>query len=164
MIQKKKIVVVSTGSKPNPANPQMKFYWINGNDGISYQTTNYNWFAQRAIGEELEISYEIKSGGRPGGKVYTNYWIVIQTSPTASIPAAGANNMKVMMEALGRLKDLIFARIEESENNIIARIELIGPVAIPEPESIQIGEDEDPNNPLNDVRPEGIDDPDGNPF
>lgn len=88
-------------------------YRIQGNDGITYETTNESYYSQRRQGEVLQINYDVTSNTGANGKVYTNYRLV-----TPGAQSTGNSN-----DVMGALRKL-YERINVMEKNIIAAIEL----------------------------------------
>jgi len=80
--QKKQIQITNITSKPisftDRATGQPKsftLFQIQANDGLTYETGDGAWAAQRKVGESLEIEYIMKTNVS-NGQVFTNYKIM----------------------------------------------------------------------------------------
>lgn len=119
MEQEKEIVISSLSSKeitPKPGATWRAFtvFMILANDGITYETTDREFYSKRIPGEKLIIKYKVETK-TSGGKVYTSHKII-----TKADPMAGA-----MTE--------IMKRMNAMEKNILAAIELTrGSAVIPD--------------------------------
>lgn len=98
----------------NGQNGPFNIYRIQGNDGITYETTNQAYYNQRSQGEVLQINYDVTSNTGANGKVYTNYRLA-----TPGAQSAPGNNNDVM----GALRKL-YERMNAIEKNLLAAIEL----------------------------------------
>ena len=149
----KQIQIVNLGSKvvnyndPQKGQTSFTVYQISGNDGITYETPDQNFFNQKKIGETLTVKYLIKTRTY-NGKIYSSYRLI--TPPKES----GSNQI---MEALRKT----YSRIEEMEENILAAIRLtrgdpniLGPedVELPKEEEIMDEETEEINKEIQEVK------------
>ena len=154
-MQEKDIIITNLTSKvisPKPGATWKAFtvYMIQGNDGVTYETTIKDFFDTLRLGQTAKIKFRVETK-TSNGKVYTSYKIDL---PKKSDPA------------LGEMKTEILARIEQMEKNILAAIRLnatkkVEPVKTPEvnPGQLSLFPDDGPNRTLyeDDDAPEDID-------
>ena len=132
-----KLISTRTGGK---AFTPFNVYMIGGNDGITYETTMQDWYAQRKVGELVNISYTVDTTIGRDSKVYSHYKLYVPKSVKTDA------SLVQVMDALRK----VYGRVEDMEKNILARLELaavkpgqvFGPKDVP---TIQIDEEEDPN-------------------
>ncbi len=136
----KEITVTNLNSRRIEPKPGQNFkafsvYSISGNDGIDYETTDQKWYSERKVGESISLEYFVDSKVGSNGKVYSHYKILLNQEKNSSSP--------LVIEGLTK----IYARIEQMENNILAKIDLgqKKSLAVPEIPVIKYDLPEDPN-------------------
>jgi hypothetical protein len=116
-------------------------YQVVGNDGITYETSDAEWYTQHKIGDQVTIKYTIRITTGKNGQVYTNYNIVTKKQYS-----------QIMLDAMKK----IFDQVKSSELNIIARINLLGGIKTEKPiETIHI-EEEKVEEESTEVKDDGI--------
>lgn len=125
-MQEKEIIVTNLSSKvisPKPGATWRAFtvYQIQGNDGITYETNEKDFFDSLAIGKSVRIKFKTETKTATNGKVYTSYKL--------DLP-------KKQDLAMGEFKTEIIARIELMEKNILSVIKAIELKAKEEPKNI----------------------------
>ncbi len=113
MEQEKEIVISSLAFRkitPKPGAKWKEFlvYQINGNDGITYESTDKDFYSSLKIGEKILIKYKTETK-TVNGRVYTSHKIILPDK----------NN--VAMEGLVKQ---VLDRISLLEKNVLAAIEL----------------------------------------
>ncbi len=113
-MNEKEIIVTNLTSKvitPKPGATWKAFtvYMIQGNDGITYETTFQDFFNSLKIGQAVKIKFKIDTK-TSNGKVYTSYKLDL---PKKSDPA------------IAELKVEIMSKLDMMEKNIISAMRMI---------------------------------------
>ncbi len=113
MEQEKEITISSLSHKtisPKPGQSWRAFnvYQIQGNDGITYETTDQNYYNALTVGKVAKIKYKSETK-TVNGRVYTSYKIALPAKPNPAMDGM-----------LKELKD----QLTTMEKNILAAIEL----------------------------------------
>jgi len=133
----KKIIISNLSYKtitPGPGKTFTAFnvYQIIGNDGITYETTDKDFYASLSLGQEIDLTYEVQSKKGNTGRVFTSYKIVVPKE--AKAPQRDQQDLSEIMERLDLLeKNVISAvRLMAGSPKIDRPIEKIEPEEAPE--------------------------------
>lgn len=105
----KQIQVVNLGSKPISYRDRsgqirnLTIYNIVGNDGVTYETIDQDYFSQRKVGETLQIKYYIETKNS-NGRIYSNYKLIVPRKPQGA--------------------EAVLLRLDEMEKNLLAAIKM----------------------------------------
>ena len=133
MMQEKEIIITNLSTRaitPKPGGKQFtafSVYNIQGNDGITYETTQKDYFSSLAIGNKIKIKFHIDTK-TSNGRVYTSYKLDL---PKKADPV------------VAELESKIFARLDLMEKNIISAFKVITTKSIEVEKTIDL--EEDPN-------------------
>lgn len=132
-MQEKEIIITNLASRAISPKPGGKVftpftvYQIQGNDGITYETTFKDFFDELKIGQALKIKFKTETK-TSNGKVYTSYKLQL---PKRADPA------------IGELKAELLERLDKMEKNILAGIRVMSkPVVQEEPAQLSLFPDE----------------------
>ena len=124
-MQEKEIIITNLSTRlvtPKPGATWKAFnvYQIMGNDGVTYQTTDRDYYQALQLGQTIKIKFTTETK-TSNGKVYTSYKLVL---PKRSDPAIAEMEKKIM------------DKLDLMEKNLVSFIRMNQPKAAPakEPE------------------------------
>lgn len=149
-IYQKTVTITSLSSKditPKPGQTFQAFtvFFIGGNDGITYETVNRDYYAQRKVGEVIKINYKVESTVGSNKQVYSHYKLVMPKSVNANAEQLGRilNGVTMIYQMLQDTKKDLLARIDVLEDSIAKGANVIRKTENQEPAlpEVQIGEE-----------------------
>lgn len=114
-MQEKEIQITNTSfktiqPKPGAAWKAFNVYQIQGNDGLTYETTDGDYYKSVSIGQTIKIKYTVETKN-VNGKIYSSNKILTP---------------KKLDPQIDQLREEVLIQIRKSETNILAAIRLMG--------------------------------------